>query len=274
MPRAYKLPSPGEPFDPELFKLGKPCKRNHIHADGMTLRRLSGQCPICDRIDSQERQRQYRQDPEHKRKAAAYVAERRRLYGRTDRQPKPPEWHEQRQVQSALRRTGKLPTVAELVQQQQWAYWVDHPETKAAQQRQWRLDRQRFRYLTDTSYRLYHRAKSKGYKVAAKDPGRSTDTPLAHIPPTLLLQRWAEFGHRCAYCRASGDLQIEHVIPISKGGTNDLGNIVPACRSCNSSKRSRDAHEWFAMQTFYDRRRWERIVEALAKFQANPLGSA
>ena len=173
-----------------------------------------------------------------------------------------------------MRRAGKLPSPAQLVHQQQWTYWANHPEAKAVHQRQWQRERQRFKYLTDPSHRLYHRAKSKGYKVAAKDPGRSTTTPLVHIPPSLLLQRWADFGHRCAYCGASGDLQIEHVIPISKGGANDLGNVVPACPSCNSSKRSRDAYEWFAMQTFYQGWRWDHIVQVLADFQDESRGAA
>ena len=32
----------------------------------------------------------------------------------------------------------------------------------------------------------------------------------------------------------------DHIIPVSRGGTNDLSNIQPACVACNSSKHDRE----------------------------------
>lgn len=46
-------------------------------------------------------------------------------------------------------------------------------------------------------------------------------------------------GGHCAYCGKSigyYDMQVDHVIPLRKGGTNDLDNLLPACRSCNHYK--------------------------------------
>ncbi len=43
----------------------------------------------------------------------------------------------------------------------------------------------------------------------------------------------------CEYCDAEGNLTIDHVIPISKGGQNTLTNVVLACMSCNNSKRAK-----------------------------------
>lgn len=37
---------------------------------------------------------------------------------------------------------------------------------------------------------------------------------------------------------------IDHVVPISRGGANSIGNIVAACGSCNSSKNDRLLTEW------------------------------
>lgn len=46
------------------------------------------------------------------------------------------------------------------------------------------------------------------------------------------------FGGRCARClKVSGELELDHIVPIAKGGTNELSNFQPLCRSCNSSKR-------------------------------------
>ncbi len=45
--------------------------------------------------------------------------------------------------------------------------------------------------------------------------------------------------NRCYYCRKRKVLTMDHVIPLSKGGKHVKENIVPACRSCNSTKGNR-----------------------------------
>jgi len=46
-----------------------------------------------------------------------------------------------------------------------------------------------------------------------------------------------EYNFCCAYCgERSVTLEKDHVIPVSKGGTDKIKNIVPACRKCNASK--------------------------------------
>lgn len=56
------------------------------------------------------------------------------------------------------------------------------------------------------------------------------------------------FGGRCAYCGKAGKLEVEHVIPINmeKLGEHHPGNVVPACRDCNNTKKSRDYAEFLA----------------------------
>lgn len=60
------------------------------------------------------------------------------------------------------------------------------------------------------------------------------------------LEQWeqmkAECGYRCKHCkRCEPDITLtrDHIIPISKGGTNDIANIQPLCKSCNSKKGNR-----------------------------------
>jgi 5-methylcytosine-specific restriction endonuclease McrA len=43
-------------------------------------------------------------------------------------------------------------------------------------------------------------------------------------------------AYECAYCQASDYIAIDHIIPISRGGSDDLENLQFLCRSCNSSK--------------------------------------
>jgi len=66
------------------------------------------------------------------------------------------------------------------------------------------------------------------------------------LPDTLTRTEWeaikAAYGYRCAYCgRKEGTrspLTQDHVVPLSKRGGTIRENIVPACKSCNSSKRN------------------------------------
>lgn len=51
-------------------------------------------------------------------------------------------------------------------------------------------------------------------------------------------------GNRCAYCGDSGPMEMDHVVPISRGGRHALANIVPACPPCNRSKQARFLAEW------------------------------
>lgn len=59
-----------------------------------------------------------------------------------------------------------------------------------------------------------------------------------------LESRYAMFGNRCAYCNQDTDLSIDHVIPLSRGGTNWPANIRPACKSCNSRKSNKPWREF------------------------------
>jgi len=53
-------------------------------------------------------------------------------------------------------------------------------------------------------------------------------------------------GYRCQYCGAvkdAADLTIDHIIPRSRGGTNDALNLCAACIPCNNRKGNRTPAE-------------------------------
>ncbi len=57
------------------------------------------------------------------------------------------------------------------------------------------------------------------------------------------VQEWNElcerYDYRCLRCGEQKPLTVDHVIPISKGGPNDISNLQPLCGSCNSTKRDK-----------------------------------
>ena len=52
---------------------------------------------------------------------------------------------------------------------------------------------------------------------------------------------------RCHYCGkqvSPRELTMDHLVPLIRGGRSTKGNLVPACKECNSSKRHHLAFEW------------------------------
>lgn len=79
-----------------------------------------------------------------------------------------------------------------------------------------------------------------------------------------LLAKWLSRGVTCAYCCSAMADTIDHAVPLVRGGTNHEGNLVPCCRSCNSSKGARLIVE---MKAGRKARRMTRAVEWKRKHQ-------
>ena len=56
----------------------------------------------------------------------------------------------------------------------------------------------------------------------------------------VIRQRILEkFNHKCNYCGFTDELEIDHIIPVSKGGRADEDNLQVLCRHCNRKKKDR-----------------------------------
>lgn len=66
-----------------------------------------------------------------------------------------------------------------------------------------------------------------------------------HTADDINLQ-YASQGGRCWWCgHVVGDVyDVDHRIPLSRGGTDDPENLVISCRSCNRKKGAKLPHEW------------------------------
>lgn len=51
-------------------------------------------------------------------------------------------------------------------------------------------------------------------------------------------------GGTCTYCGSGDDLTADHVVPLSRGGSNDRSNLTACCIPCNSKKGNRLVAEW------------------------------
>ncbi|MCW7754609.1 HNH endonuclease [Desulfobotulus sp. H1] len=50
--------------------------------------------------------------------------------------------------------------------------------------------------------------------------------------------------HYCGFPTPAADLTMDHVIPLARGGRSTRGNVVPACKACNTKKKQLLPMEW------------------------------
>jgi 5-methylcytosine-specific restriction endonuclease McrA len=80
-----------------------------------------------------------------------------------------------------------------------------------------------------------------------------------------VLLKWE---HQCAYCDAKDvPLELDHVHPRSKLGSNRVSNLVAACKPCNQRKGNQDIHEFLQGQP-------ERVARILAQARTPLLDAA
>ena len=98
-------------------------------------------------------------------------------------------------------------------------------------------------------YDAAYRVRRRDYRTLVENRRRSRRVSNGG---SHTLGEWQEklelFAYLCAYCGQAQRITRDHKIPISRGGTDDISNIVPACMSCNSRKKSRTASEFLAVR--------------------------
>lgn len=81
-----------------------------------------------------------------------------------------------------------------------------------------------------------------------KRRARKRQTAIRPITPDDLLRRYrVDFKRQCAYCDTFlywNQVNWDHVVPLAKGGSHSLENLVPSCQGCNLSKGAKDVKVW------------------------------
>lgn len=88
----------------------------------------------------------------------------------------------------------------------------------------------------------------------------------------ITTNQWLEcmnfFNWKCAYSdnyiggnENQNTRSLDHIIPLAKGGENEIWNLVPMYKPYNSSKQDKDLLEWYQEQDFYSEDRLQKIYE-------------
>lgn len=127
--------------------------------------------------------------------------------------------------------------------------WMRQNLDKArAAMRRWRAQHPEIRRARARAYYLAHQQEVIGRVTAyvrarpdvAQTSRRNRRSREMEAQGSFTTKEWQAlveaYGHCCAYCGASRTLVPDHRVALSRGGSNWIGNILPACRRCNGRK--------------------------------------
>lgn len=111
---------------------------------------------------------------------------------------------------------------------------LNHPEKVSASSRKWsekhadQVRLNRLRWIQD------HPGQNSVYRSIRRARVRQAEGTFTLVEWENLID---EYNNTCLCCgRSDIKLTADHIIPLSKGGSNKISNIQPLCHSCNSKK--------------------------------------
>jgi 5-methylcytosine-specific restriction endonuclease McrA len=105
--------------------------------------------------------------------------------------------------------------------------------------REWYQNNKEYAAQYQYGYRYVNREQARN--LVARRRTRRQENGVYHILPKELKRLYAS---PCFYCGSKTSIHADHIIPISKGGRHSIGNLVPACSSCNLSKNDKFLTIW------------------------------
>ncbi len=103
------------------------------------------------------------------------------------------------------------------------------------------LSRNLYLKKTTRTYALKKLAKNSRNGRSGKFRDRNLDDSR-YIPGFVRSNVWDRDGGCCVKCKSSKNIEFDHIIPYSKGGSNTERNIQLLCRSCNRQKYNKIAY--------------------------------
>lgn len=240
-------------FDATKLFLGSLCKRGHDYeGTRQSLRNIRGNyCVECKKLVQQR----YQRSEESKQRKLVYQRE----YRKTKPIPESykvkaaaykKKWYQENReeflAQCKAYRSQPEVTQRNRDKATQWA--KNNPERYKARQKAWR---------ESEKGKLLKKAHQNNYR------SRKLENHYTQYTKAELQEICDRFDNQCAYCGKFAKLQMDHAVPISLGGADVAGNLLPACKSCNSGKKNRTIEDWYFKQTFFTQSRWKKIKQYL-----------
>lgn len=171
-------------------------------------------------------------------------------------------------IQKKRERREADPEYAEKVNAYQRAWYNANKDRYADNRLAWRTKNAEYLRQRALEYAKQHPERSR--LTEARRRARKMNLPDAFTTEDwIMCQEW--WGYCCAYCGSQqgfwNDITADHFIPLISPecpGTVPE-NMIPACRTCNSSKHTKDAAKWLSSK--FGKRHAKRILKRIAEYQ-------
>ncbi len=130
------------------------------------------------------------------------------------------------------------------VQRGVYKRWVEaNPEKRRASYARWAKENAEKRRASRIKYEQSHVAEIAARRAVYR--ARYAQASGSHTADDIRAQYEKQEG-RCFYCRMelNGRYQVDHMVPLSRGGSNDPDNLCCACAFCNSRKGKKTHSEF------------------------------
>lgn len=130
-------------------------------------------------------------------------------------------------------------------------YQQENPDKVREKNAKWRESNREWYNLRQREYRADNPEKFADYDRNGQIKKRELKQ---NAEGSFTSKEWEElcikFDYRCACCKQEKPLTVDHIVPLSCGGSDYISNIQPLCRSCNSFKRNKtiDYRETFFLK--------------------------
>jgi len=253
-----------EDFDKTLLKLGALCKRKHAYKEtSMSLRYISDtSCVECKKARGQSKEKRQYDKTRYSNNAERLKEMARARYARLDKDRAKNlrrAWYLKNQERILSELKANYDPVAG---REKNRVYRNSPRYRERLERK-ALDKDHVK--SRSAYMKKYRKTVNGMvairRGSLKRRGR-LNAAQGDFSKEELSMLLAKFDRSCAYCgdKLEGRLTLDHVVPVLKGGTNFISNLVPCCQTCNSSKNARTMAEWFRGKSYFCPNRLNKIL--------------
>jgi len=125
---------------------------------------------------------------------------------------------------------------------------ADNKERYASYRRRYQANNKK---AVTLSQQKYHQSEKGRLSLRARSANRRAYkiNAIGSYTAKELQEQLVRQKHKCYYCHKQlgserRSYHADHIVPLSRGGTNYIDNIVLACSACNFSKKDKMLHEW------------------------------
>jgi hypothetical protein len=99
--------------------------------------------------------------------------------------------------------------------------------------------------------KLISRARFNGQINYGFVTDRYKEFKAGHITMSGHIREWQkeqELPRECVFCGSKENLETDHLIPKSRGGSDEPDNLVLSCKTCNTSRNNKGVFEWLGLK--------------------------